>query len=55
MVTFTVQGTTVRTSATTSYRGGLTCATLSTTTRVQVNGTRQTDNSVLASRIQRED
>ncbi len=55
VVTFTVQGTTIRTSAATTYRDGLTCAALATTARVEVRGTRQTDNSVLANRIQRED
>ena len=49
-ITFTVQGTKVTAAAATSYEHGA-CAAVVNGARVEVKGTRQTDGSVLATRI----
>ena len=53
-VTFTVQNTKVSAATTTSYEHGA-CAAVKNGARVQVKGTKQTDGSVLATRISVED
>ena len=50
-LTFTVQGTAVRTTSSTKYEHGQ-CTTIANGTRVEVEGTRQADNSVLAKEVE---
>ena len=49
--TFTIGTTTIRTSAATTF-DDVTCATLANTNRVEVKGTRQADNSILATSVE---
>jgi hypothetical protein len=51
-ISFGVNGITVRTNAATSFEGG-SCTALRNGNRVTVNGTRQTDGSILATRVRR--
>ena len=51
--TFTIGTTTIRTSATTVF-DDVTCATLVNGNRVEVHGTRQTDGSILATKVELE-
>jgi len=53
-LTFTVKGTTVKTSAATRFEDGI-CTGVRNTVKVEVKGTRQSDGSVLASKVEVED
>jgi hypothetical protein len=53
--TFTVQATKVTMNASTTFRGGLTCETVANSVIVEVKGTRQTDGSIVAARVARDD
>jgi hypothetical protein len=53
-VTFTVNGTTVKTTAATTFDDG-TCAHVQNNVRVDVKGVRQTDGSLQATRVELED
>jgi hypothetical protein len=51
VTTFTINGTTIHTSAATMF-DDVTCATLANGNRVEVKGTRQADNSILATTVE---
>ena len=53
-LTFNILTTKVTTSATTTFRG-ITCATVANATIVEVNGTKQADGSIAATRVSRDD
>ena len=53
VVTFTIGTTTVKTSAATQF-DDITCAALANNTRVEVEGTRQADGSILATKVEAE-
>jgi hypothetical protein len=51
MLTFSVQGTPVRTTGTTKFEDG-SCSQIANGSRVEVEGTRQSDNSILAKEVE---
>ena len=53
-LTFTVKATTVKTNSSTRFDNGL-CTRIANGTRVEVKGTRQSDGSLLAARVERDD